>query len=279
MVCLTSLINGWQWWTNALSIYSFIKSLIGSFNQSFPTLSLQIHAQDETRKVSEPISSKVKESIIITKNLKRRTIRLDSWNIYFFKYIFIDLVACGATWKKPVFFSRNEDIQSFFRSFRCNLCGRRYIKNYIKKKKNCVDESHGQCSSVLHTFFIFVLIISRRVLYICFNENKTLLTKKVHYEVNCGWFLCALSIKMPVTKRKIKLNFNLNITDSIYTTFHFKLNSWSLKIKLKFEKGIMSVSLVQRQWLVFFQKESVTSLAFSTSFWKMSLVSISFCFY
>ena len=38
--------------------------------QSFPTLSLQIHVQDETRKVSEPISSKVKESIIITKNLK-----------------------------------------------------------------------------------------------------------------------------------------------------------------------------------------------------------------
>lgn len=147
------------------------------------------------------------------------------------------------------------------------------------KKKNCVDESHGQCSSVLHTFFIFVLIISRRVLYICFNENKTLLTKKVHYEVNCGWFLCALSIKMPLTKRKIKLNFNLNITDSIYTTFHFKLYSWSLKIKLKFEKGIMSVSLVQRQWLAFFRKESVTSLAFSTSFRKMSLVSISFCFY
>lgn len=184
------------------------------------------------------------------------------------------MVACGATWKKPVFSSRNEDIQSFFRSFRCNLCGRRYIKNYIKKKKNCVDESHGQCSSVLHTIFIFVLITSRRVLYICFNENKTLLTKKVHYEVNCGWFLCALSIKMPLTKRKIKLNFNLNITDSIYTTFHFKLYSWSLKIKLKFEKGIMSVSLVQRQWLVFFRKESVTSLAFSTSFRKMSLVSI-----
>ena len=60
------------------------------------------------------------------------------------------------------------------------------LKITLKKKKNCVDESHGQCSSVLHTFFIFDLIISRRVLYICFNENKTLLTKKVHYEVNCG---------------------------------------------------------------------------------------------
>lgn len=167
------------------------------------------------------------------------------------------MVACGATWKSQ--FSSVET--KTYNHFSGHLDVIYVVDGTLKitlKKKNCVDESHSQCSSVLHTFFIFVLIISRRVLYICFNENKTLLTKKVHYEVNCGWFLCALSIKMPLTKRKIKLNFNLNITDSIFTTFHFKLNSWSLKTKLKFEKGIMSVlSFNANDWSFFGKSPSL----------------------